>query len=488
MATSGAGARAGRARGALGTRGLLLAAFTVLAAAFAATFALQVLRLARMAHGIAELRDHQEEMHLALQLEEAVRSEYARQARVLAGEEAAGPAAAGRDTVAALVRKLSARVDEPQSSRWVEQIAAATRALDQRFAADVAAAAAGAQVRGSEEARYRLVFEIEENAYNLFAFLREESAVQSASVERLRRDSLRLAVGFAVAVPLFALAVGIYLARAIARPLAVLGDGAARIGRGDLRTRIALRGPGEFAALGAELNAMAESLQQHQERLVRSEKLASLGRLAAGIAHEINNPLQVMIGYLTLHRGRVAGELGTDLAHVEREAKRCQEIVEGLLQLSRPAVTAAPQVVDLREVSQEVADAIRVAMPDAPALHVAGAGHALGCPARFRQVIFNLVKNAAEAAGPAGKVEVEVGCDLDTTHVVVSDTGPGIPADRRERLFEPFFTTKATGTGLGLALARAIARSHGGDVDLEDAAVGARFSLRAPRRQEGAGT
>jgi signal transduction histidine kinase len=144
--------------------------------------------------------------------------------------------------------------------------------------------------------------------------------------------------------------------------------------------------------------------------------------------------------------------------------------------------------VDLREVSREVAEAIRVAMPAAPRLQVSGEAWALGSPARFRQVIFNLVKNAAEAAGPAGEVDVEVGYDRDAARVLVSDTGPGVPPTVRDRVFEPFYTTKTTGTGLGLALARAIAQAHGGDVELEPASAGARFSLRAPRAREGAST
>jgi signal transduction histidine kinase len=331
------------------------------------------------------------------------------------------------------------------------------------------------------------VFEVEENADRLVEFLRDRSASQSTAVEGLRRRSLALAVAFALVLPLFALAAGLYLARGIARPLALVGEVAARISRGDLRARIVPRGPSELTALGVELNAMAAALEHHQERLLRSEKLAGLGRLAAGVAHEINNPLQVMLGYLALHRGKVPGELGADLARVEREASRCREIVEGLLQLSRPAVMAPPEPVDLRQLADEVAEAIRVTTPGVR-LRVRGAGRALGSAPRLRQVILNLVKNAAEAAGPSGVVEIEVGGEGATASVVVTDSGPGIPPSVRGRVFEPFFTTKPGGTGLGLALARAIAQAHGGDVELEDTPAGARFCLRAQRCGEGGWT
>jgi signal transduction histidine kinase len=489
METTGAGGQPPRARSdGLGTRGRLLAAFAALAATFAAGFGLEAHRLGRMAHGIAELREHQVQMHLALQVEDAVREEYDRRVRALAGEPIP-LVEADEVVVGELVRRLSETVDEPEARGWIERLAIATRALEALCRADLEALASGRPpAPGAEQSRFALVFQIEEDVDSLFAFLSGRSVAQSEAIEDLRRASLRLALAFAVGLPLFALAIGLYLSRAIGRPLVILGEGAERIAAGDLRTRIAVQGPRELSALADRFNGMAAALERDRERLVRSEKLALLGRLAAGVAHEINNPLQVIVGYLSLHRGRVGGELGLDLARVDREAGRCKEIVEELLQLSRPTATAPPEPVDLREVSQEVAEAIRVAMPEAPRLQVVGEARALGSPARFRQVIFNLVKNAAEAAGPAGRVEVEIGYDRDAARVVVSDTGPGVPSTLRDRVFEPFYTTKTTGTGLGLALARAIAQAHGGDVELEPGSCGARFSLRAPRVREGAWT
>jgi two-component system, NtrC family, sensor kinase len=472
----------------LGTRGRVVVAFSALAAALAACFALGFVRLARMERGMAELLEHQDEMHLALELEEAVRDAYERQTRVLARKEQPAVADAGDELTAGLVRQLHARVDEPQASALVTRIDAAVLALDEQFRAELAQVAAQ---RGRQPAvhRFRLVLQVEEHVNGLVAALRDESVAQSASVEALRSGSVRLVVVFGSAIALFAVAIGLYLSRALARPLEALGEGAARIAGGDLDTRITVDGPEEFVALADKLNAMASDLKHHQERLVRSEKLAGLGRLAAGIAHEINNPLQVMLGYLTLPRGRMDVALAAQLDQVEREARRCKEIVDALKQLSMPGATAPSEPVDLRAIAEEVAEALHVTMPQAPPVRVDGNGAALGRPAPFRQAIFNLVKNAAEAAGPSGLVEVEVRCEGGTARVEVSDTGAGIPAELRDRLFEPFFTTKATGTGLGLALARAIAQAYGGDVDLEtdpSGAGGTRFTLRAPRCAEGA--
>jgi signal transduction histidine kinase len=118
-------------------------------------------------------------------------------------------------------------------------------------------------------------------------------------------------------------------------------------------------------------------------------------------------------------------------------------------------------------------------------LDVAGGALALGDGPRLRQVTFNLVKNALEAAGPGGAVQVAVCAAGETAEVAVRDSGPGVPSEARPRLFEPFYTTKRAGKGLGLAVSRAIARAHGGDIELRNGeAGGAVFTLRIPRAPE----
>ena len=134
---------------------------------------------------------------------------------------------------------------------------------------------------------------------------------------------------------LFAMAVAVYLGRSIARPMAKLEAGAKRIAKGDLDTRIAIETPDEFGRLARAFNAMTDALKVHQEKLVQSEKLAGIGRLAAGVAHEINNPLGVILGYVRVLQKKAEGALADDLKVIEEEAVRCQEIVEGLLDLSR---------------------------------------------------------------------------------------------------------------------------------------------------------
>jgi len=299
--------------------------------------------------------------------------------------------------------------------------------------------------------------------------------------DRVQRRTLAVLVGALVAAPIVAVAVSVAVSRSIADPVARLEAGAARIAAGDLDARIEVRGAPELEALAERWNAMTAALAEHQDRLVQSEKLAGIGRLAAGVAHEINNPLGVILGYAKLLHRRAAPDLAEDLAIIEEETLRAKDIVEGLLDLSRP-LPAGIEPVDLRALSEDVVSRLREArLLDGVAVTVEGAASAPGHAEKLRQVLVNLVKNAAEAAGAGGRVAVRVAEFDGAAEIAVEDSGPGLDPGVRGRLFEPFFTTKPRGTGLGLAVSRAIARAHGGELAADAAAGGgARFALRLP--------
>jgi two-component system NtrC family sensor kinase len=469
-----------------GTRRRLMVAFTALAVAFALAFGSILVGLHRIKERVDYLHEHEDQMRVVLELEGAVRDEYKAQLRYLSAPEPAQARAvsASAERIVPLLATLTARVDEPEAIAWVGATGAAVKELERSFQEEKAPAARRGEIaHGSAHASaYELVFTVEENAGRLFAFLRERVVMNSGAIGEMHALTLKLAIVFVAGTLLLAAGLAAYLARAIAAPLAVLGAGASRIASGDLATRIDLSTPDEFGTLAAEFNAMAASLEQHHERLVRSEKLAGLGRVAAGIAHELNNPLQVILGYVSLDRDRATGAMREHLARIERETVRCKEIVESLLQVARPTVSSVPVPVPLREVCDEVAEALRVAMGDrAPEIAVEGEGVARGTRTHFRQIVFNLAKNAADAAGAAGAVRIAIAGSEGQIEISVSDTGPGVSADLRELIFEPFFTTKSEGTGLGLAIARSIAASLGGDIDLERGERGgARFTVRLP--------
>jgi signal transduction histidine kinase len=299
----------------------------------------------------------------------------------------------------------------------------------------------------------------------------------------VRSRTLRATVLLLVAATLLAVVVAAYIRRSVTRPVEALSAGALRLARGDLDARMDTDMPLEFAHLAIHWNAMTAAIKEHQARLVQSEKLAGIGRLAAGVAHEINNPLGVILGYARVLRRKADGPLAEDLGVIEDESLRCQEIVEGLVDLARPLpIHRAP--LEMRELSEDVvarlSESRRVSQAN---VSVEGSAVVEADPRRIRQVLLNLIQNAMEAAGERGHVRVEIADGADV-RVAVSDDGPGVCESDEDRLFEPFFTTKPEGTGLGLAVSQAIARAHGGSIAIDrPPGGGARFTLLL--RQEG---
>jgi two-component system sensor histidine kinase PilS (NtrC family) len=203
----------------------------------------------------------------------------------------------------------------------------------------------------------------------------------------------------------------------------------------------------------------------------RSERLATVGQLAAGVAHEIRNPLASISGSIELLRqGPVASEDDrTLMAIVQREVQRLNGLIGDLLDYANPR---PPQVVAF-DLGVMVEETLQVARGEQAFAEIAMAMevdrplvvHA--DPAKLRQVLWNLLRNAADAASAGGKhVHVDAHRGQHETTLIVADDGPGIPADQLAHIFDPFFTTKSKGTGLGLATCHAIIAEHHGHIDV----------------------
>jgi signal transduction histidine kinase/Fe-S-cluster-containing hydrogenase component 2 len=240
-----------------------------------------------------------------------------------------------------------------------------------------------------------------------------------------------------------------------------------------------------------ELNASHSELEAAQGALVQAEKMASMGQLAAGIAHEVNNPLGVVLMYahmLADEAGRET-EHGQDLALIAEQADRCKRIVSGLLNFARQnQVNRRPT--SLRELVEQALRSVR--RPEAIRVRIeVGSGDPVAELDRdqMAQVLTNMVANAYEAMPDGGTLTVSAALEEDRAVFRVADTGTGIPAQNMERLFTPFFTTKpmGKGTGLGLAVSYGIVKMHQGEIAVEsnaDPAVGATgttFTIRVPR-------
>lgn len=266
-------------------------------------------------------------------------------------------------------------------------------------------------------------------------------------------------------------------AKFITRPVAELVDANRRLAQGDMTVRVQAHGSGELAVLGQSFNRMVETLQDTQERLVQTEKLASVGQLAAGVAHEINNPLGSVLLYADILLKETPDDdtqRRRDLDMILREATRCKMIVTDLLNFSRQNEVLT-QETDLNALlrdlvkeqsTQELLEKVEVVTDLDPSLPSIEAD-----PLQLRQVFVNLINNAAEAMSQGGQLTLRTHKGPATGFVTaeVEDTGVGIPEENMKKLFTPFFTTKpiGRGTGLGLAITYGIVRMHQGQINVQ---------------------
>jgi signal transduction histidine kinase len=470
-----------------GTARRLALAFAALVTLFVAATVIALLGFSQVNRGLARTRARVDSMRLALDLASAVRDQYAHQAHtiIIGNESHLGFYAEAKARVLTLTKDLRQRAERPDERAWVDDIEAGAAELDRIFSRDIVPAVLSGRTADAhlEHAHALAVVSRIQQRTDLLAKRFEDAIGELQSFAQATRDrTVAWSMFFLVIAPLLAGGVAVYLGRKVARPVALLHAGAERLAAGDLDTRIAVGSDDEFGDLARQFNTMVASLKEQQHRLLQSERLASVGRLAAGVAHEINNPLGVILGYTRLLRKKAVGPLAEDLAVVEEEVLRCQEIVEGLLDFSRP-VHVGTQPVDLRALCDDVVARLAEALPTpGVTVTVAGQGGTTGTASKLRQVLLNLIKNAIEAAAPAGRVDIEVDETHEWSRATVRDSGPGLDAEARERLFEPFFTNKPRGTGLGLAVSQAIARAHGGEIVADPPGPGgACFVLCLPR-------
>lgn len=295
---------------------------------------------------------------------------------------------------------------------------------------------------------------------------------------------------------------------AIGRHLNRLSGAMARVGRVDRAHRVSPEGPVEIAALTQALNDMLDGLataerevvdrrdaqRELELRLHHAERLASIGRLAAGIAHELGTPLSVVDGKAQrlLRPANLSPKVEQSLEEIRTEVRRMERIVRQLLDFARHSKLRKKRISAERLARSAVAAVgsegkrlgvvIEADGPDpAPELDVD--------PLRMEQALTNLLRNAVQAsadgraAGAERRVRLSWFTAGDQAGFVVDDDGTGIAQEERVQIFEPFYTTKpvGAGTGLGLSVVHGVVGEHGGEVDVDDSPLGgARFRVRVP--------
>jgi PAS domain S-box-containing protein len=225
-------------------------------------------------------------------------------------------------------------------------------------------------------------------------------------------------------------------------------------------------------------------------QLLQADRLASVGQLAAGVAHEINNPLGLILGYtqLLLRDEADAHGVKDDLQTIEKQARNCKKIVEDLLNFARKSGTHMTSVHVNRAIEAVIAVVRSQLELDNITIETQfeeGLPEIAGDAEKLKQVFMNLLINARQAIGKNGRIVIATGVDPDTGSVVITfrDDGPGIAPDVQDKIFDPFFTTKPTGqgTGLGLSVSYGIIEDHAGDIQVDSAAgEGAAFHIRLP--------
>ena len=327
----------------------------------------------------------------------------------------------------------------------------------------------------------------------------------------------------ALSVPLF-----LWLAKGIFAPLEQMTQTMERVERGDLTARNGTRGRSdEIGQVAAHLDSLLDQVQERDRRLrnwadelnarveertselqvanakleetfrqlVMSEKLASIGEITAGVAHEINNPVAVIQGNVDVMRmtlGTAADPVRTELDLIDNQVMRIGAIVGKLLQFARPSEFGTfAESVDIAAVVQDCLvlvdhvisrQEIRVLtqFEDTPTVHID--------PGELQQVVINIIINASQAMEGRGTLAISLTAEdrdgIPGAALRIADTGPGIPADRIDQIFDPFFTTKrGEGTGLGLSISQTLIQRAGGRVSVRNRrARGAEFLLWLPER------
>jgi signal transduction histidine kinase len=339
-------------------------------------------------------------------------------------------------------------------------------------------------------------------AREIQAFTQNLSKKERADIATTIKISINLQVLALALIVVVGIVINIKLATSIATPIRTLEKISRKIAEGDFSEHIEVKGKDELASLETAFNQMEdrlknalwslehtiEKLREKQAQLVEAEKLALVGKLAAGIAHEINNPLTSVLTFsnLMLEQCPPDDPRHEKLKLMARETNRARTIVRQLLNFGRETVIK-PEKININQPVSEIADSL--AAQDA----FKGIGLDLKLaenlpevnadPAQIGQVVMNLLLNAIHSITPPGRIEVVTRKIENSVEIVFRDTGAGIPEENIHKIFDPFFTTKdaSKGTGLGLAVSYGIIKKHGGEIEVASTVgKGSTFIVRLP--------
>jgi len=359
--------------------------------------------------------------------------------------------------------------------------------LDERVVGAAAALGTSELAAGDgNEADRRLA-----NLLSRFHGLKNNLRSQGKQIAQQLSDNERRAVeiGFVLSGLglVLAVAAALVMVRTL-RPLRVLREHTRQIAGGDYARRTGIASRDEIGDLAREFDAMAAAIEEREHKLIRSERLATVGRMAAHITHEIRNPL----ASLGLNVELLADEVGANNAEARKlvtsignEIDRLSDITETYLRfvrLPKPKLEREDLGAIATSVLEFAGSELKLGGVTWSIHLEPGALEVAVDESQLRQSLLNLVRNAKEAMSDGGHIDVDVRRTQDgMVRMVLADSGPGIPRENLEKIFEPFFSTKTKGTGLGLALVQQIVLEHGGRLEVDcPMGGGTRFTIFLP--------
>ncbi len=348
-------------------------------------------------------------------------------------------------------------------------------------------------------------------AFGWAVVVEQPEAIAFADAARMKRRTLLWLFGTTLVVA----ATALWFAGRLRRRLQDLMQGAHKLSEGALDARIRAASADEIGELGRVLNQMAKKLERSfaeldawsrtledkvdertrelretQAQLLLQSKLAAIGQLGAGVAHEVNNPLAGILGYVQLMLRKRAPDDPeiTALRRIEEAAQRCKVVTTNLLRFSQRGL-GGQSTTEVNEVAGEVIELMSGGFADAGMTIVSrlakDAGAITADAGQIALVLINLMTNAKNAMTEGGRLEIATEDHGERVHIVVRDDGHGIEPEHMPRLFDPFFTTKEnwSGVGLGLSVAYRIVTDHGGRIEVvSELGEGSTFTVDLPRK------
>ncbi len=320
---------------------------------------------------------------------------------------------------------------------------------------------------------------------------------------QFKKDTFFVFVVISIAGILIAVLLGFILSRLVLKPVDELINISKKVSEGDLSPKIKKISKGEIGKLQSTFLKMIDTLrvrdlhqkEENEKQLMMTQKQASVGRLAAGVAHEINNPLTGVLTftYMLLRRDDLDEEMKSDLETIANATNRVKDIVKGLLNFSRQ-VKLNPEPSDINTIIKETIELIenqalikRIRINFDADINIPSK---ILDSSQFQSVVMNMIINAIDATDPGGRISVSTRINLSTKgtkhkeiEIIIADNGSGIAPEQLDKLFDPFFTTKEVGkgTGLGLAVSLGIVEHHGGTISVESQpGEGSSFTIHLP--------